>query len=320
MRPRVLILSSLYDFAVDIVVRELARWGIEYIRLNCEQFADLRLTFEPIEPRLKVSGLGLKVEISSDIHAVWFRAPIFLRHEPSALVSLSEKLARSQWSAFLRAMTVFDSARWMNHPLHTYQAECKPFQLKVAAGCGFLVPESLITNDAIAVQDRFKDLVAVKSIDTVYLRDGNDVLFAYTSILSSEELHDDNMHQAPVLAQRVLKDKLDLRVTVVGNAFWAYKITVNGNGIEGDWRRQKRTDLEYSETSLPPKVAERCLQLCHVLRLPFAAIDLIQTNDGTFFIEINPTGEWAWLPDAAETAGPAIATWLIGHSQSEAGS
>ena len=140
MSPRVLILSSLYDFAVDIVVRDLARCGIEYLRLNREQFADLRLTLEPIEPRLQVRGLGLKAEIGSNLDAVWFRAPVFLRNAPGGTVSPSEQLARSQWSAFLRAMTVFDSARWMNHPAHTYQAECKPFQLKVAAGCGFLVP------------------------------------------------------------------------------------------------------------------------------------------------------------------------------------
>ena len=110
--------------------------------------------------RLQVRGLGLKAEVGSDLAAVWFRAPVFLRNAPGGTVSLSEQLASSQWSAFLRAMTVFDSARWMNHPAHIYQAECKPFQLKVAAECGFLVPETLITNDAMAVQGSAKTFVS----------------------------------------------------------------------------------------------------------------------------------------------------------------
>ncbi len=312
MRPRVLILSSLYDFAVDVVVRELARSGVDYLRLNREQFSDLRITLYPADRKLLVKGLGLDAEVDSNLGAIWYRAPVFLRTTQSGNITPSDQLSRSQWSSFLRSMMVFDTARWMNNPVNTYQAECKPFQLKAAHECGFNVPKTLVTNDAAAIHGAFKGAVAIKSTDTVYLRDGEDFLFAYTSIMASEELRDDNTHQVPVIAQRVIRDKVDIRVTVVGSALWAYKITVCGNGIEGDWRKSNREDLEYNEVELPPEVAVRCVHLCRYLHLPFAAIDLVQTREGIFFIEVNPTGEWAWLPGAQGKVGHAIGSWLIG--------
>lgn len=310
MRPRVLILSSLYDFSVDIVARALAQMGESYVRLNREQFVDFRLTFDPVNSRMLISGLGLEAEVGPELQAVWYRAPVFLRNAPAKALSPSEQLARSQWSAFLRAMTVFDGARWMNHPTVTYQAECKPFQLKVAAECGFLVPRTIVTNDVRAVRTHFADRVAVKSIDAAYLHDGEEVLFAYTSILGSEELCDENMRQAPLFAQEVLWNKTDLRVTVVGKSLWAYRITVDGRGTSGDWRLKKRDEIRYEQTELPSAIANLCLRLCERLRLPFAAIDLIETDSGIFFVEVNPTGEWAWLPRADERAGAEIAAWL----------
>jgi len=283
--------------------------GINYLRLNMEQMADLRMAFDPVTRSMTIRGLGIDAFLEADLQAVWYRSPVFLRNSLGNQ-SLAEQLKRSQWSAFIRSMMVFDEARWMNHPADTYKAETKPYQLLVAARCGFAVPETIVGNGVVEVRKRLPSNVALKSIDTVYLREDDDALFAYTSIMSANELLDDSVHHAPLIAQEFLSPKTDLRVTVVGTSVFSYKILVNGDPAPGDWRLHKREELTYEQYSLPDDVRDRCVALCAELRLPFGAIDLIDNNGKFFFVEINPTGEWAWLPDAKRTAGAAIAAWL----------
>ncbi|WP_164633291.1 RimK-like protein [Rhodopseudomonas sp. WA056] len=310
MSTQILILSSIYDFAVDFVVRQLRARGVRYIRLNREQFQDLRLSFDPVAPAMKVTGLGIDAIVECDLNAVWFRSPVFLRNTPGEALGLAQQLARSQWAAFLRSMMIFGDARWMNHPAAVYKAECKPLQLQVADRCGFSVPSTVVGNSVSEIQLRFPDDVVIKSIDTVYLRDGADALFAYTNVLSISDLTDENLSAAPVIAQKFVSPKKDVRVTVVGDRFFAYEILVDGKAALGDWRLHKRDQLQYRQIELEPAVGRRCVDLCSRLNLPFGGIDLINSEGRFVFVEINPTGEWAWLPGADASVSEAIADWL----------
>jgi hypothetical protein len=312
VKASVLILSGLYDFSIDLVLRRLREADVGYLRLNMEQMTDLRVGFDPVSRSMTVKGLGVEASLGADLRSVWYRSPVFLRNAFSNQ-SLAEQLKRSQWSAFLRSMMIFDEARWMNHPADTYRAETKPYQLLVASRCGFAVPKTLVGNDVNETRKHFPFKVAVKSIDTVYLRENEDALFAYTSIVDGDDLSDENFHQVPSIAQEFISPKTDLRVTVVGTSVFAYKILVNGKAAPGDWRLHKREELLYEPYPLSDDVKDRCVNLCMELRLPFGAIDLIESEGKIVFIEINPTGEWAWLPDAANTAGAAIAAWLSGN-------
>lgn len=309
MTPSVLILGSLYDFAIDIVVRRLRESAVCYLRLNREQLADLRICLDPVERSMSIRGLGIDATLGPGLQSIWYRSPVFVRnatldHTPA------DQLARSQWSAFLRSMMVFDEARWMNHPADAYKAETKPFQLLMAHRLGFAVPRTLVSNDPVRSRERFPEKLALKSIDTVYLRENEDALFAYTSIIDSSKLSDENFQQVPSITQEFISPKIDLRVTVVGDSAFAYKILANGQAAGGDWRLHRRDELSYQPYSLPDDVKDRCVSICRALNLPFGAIDLIESDGRIVFVEINPTGEWAWLPNADSTAGAAIADWL----------
>jgi glutathione synthase/RimK-type ligase-like ATP-grasp enzyme len=50
------------------------------------------------------------------------------------------------------------------------------------------------------------------------------------------------------------------------------------------------------------------------LRLSFAAIDMIQSEDGEYvFLEVNPSGQWLWLDEMLNFGiSEAIAKWLGG--------
>jgi glutathione synthase/RimK-type ligase-like ATP-grasp enzyme len=54
--------------------------------------------------------------------------------------------------------------------------------------------------------------------------------------------------------------------------------------------------LEYVPFDLPGSLGQRLVALTSGFGLTFGAIDLIVTPDGRFvFLEINQSGQWAWL-------------------------
>ncbi|WP_429106545.1 hypothetical protein [Aeromonas allosaccharophila] len=309
MNSYVLILSSIYDFSVDLVVQRLENMHENYIRLNKEQFHLYEISLNPVDMLLHINGNGIDVSISK-IKSIWYRQPVFLRNTPGKLIDIEEQLSKSQWSAFLRGLMVFDDAYWMNWPQATYAAESKPYQLMLAKKIGFTVPKTIISN-GLGFKYLEKDSFVVKSIDTVLLKENDDCYFTYTSRMSSENFINAQTKSAPITFQEYVDDKLDIRVTVVGDKIFAVSIKRDGNFIEGDWRVTEKINLEYDDICLPDRVKDMCFSYLKVLGLNYGAIDFIKSHDDFFFIEINPTGEWGWLSNADRQIDKEIACRLM---------
>ena len=194
---------------------------------------------------------------------------------------------------------IFHEALWVNDPTATYKAEHKAVQLSVAASKGFAVPETRVTNSPHPdlLGDAY-DNVAVKGLDTVLLRAGGYEMFGFTTFESTEKLEPYAWRSAPATVQAALTNKLDIRVTVVGGRVFAAAITVEGKPICDDWRVHK-SSVQFSRIDLPAEIAERCSAVVRQLGLVFGAIDLALCDNEYYFLEINPTGEWAWLVGSA---------------------
>lgn len=303
-----LILSSIYDFSVDLVIYQLEKKGIDYLRLNKEHLSDYRINIDPISKTLSIQGLGIE-RVIRKITSIWYRQPVFIRNTPSEKLSLDEQLSRSQWSAFLRGLMIFDDSLWLNWPANTYSAESKPYQLMIASRVGFLVPNTQIGNDS-EILNSVEGKVIVKSLDTVLLRDGDDCLFTYTSNVNKEDLVDENVRLAPLTVQSYITPKIDIRVTVIGDKIVAVKILSKGLGIDNDWRLLKKDELEYVDITLPDEMQRYCFDLMSELGLVYGAIDLIERDGIYYFIEINPTGEWGWLSNKERLIEKDIANLL----------
>jgi glutathione synthase/RimK-type ligase-like ATP-grasp enzyme len=140
--------------------------------------------------------------------------------------------------------------------------------------------------------------VAIKGLDTVLLRAGDQEMFGFTTFACAAALEPAAWRSAPGIIQTALTDKLDIRVTVVEDRVFAASITADGQPIVGDWRA-KKADTHFTEYNLPQEIRRRCLRLIELLGLCFGGIDLVLHDGEYYFLEVNPTGEWAWLVDAA---------------------
>ncbi|MCG6202387.1 ATP-grasp domain-containing protein, partial [Psychromonas antarctica] len=271
MKVDILVVSSIYDFSTDLVVQELEKRGVSYFRLNKEDFSNYRLTIDIENKSLEIIAEGINYEVTSETKSIYYRQPIFLRNTPSYSLTVDEQLIRSQWMGFLRSLTIFNNARWLNPLEATYLAETKAYQLCVAKEMGFDIPKTLIGNNASRFHT-FDKQVIIKSLDTILLRDAEDCLFTYSTVKNVSELTDSNSAASPFTVQEYISPKIDLRVTIIGNMLCAVKITSKGIGIEEDWRTVEREQVEYTHIQLPELIEQFCFKLLKRLNLNFGAI------------------------------------------------
>jgi glutathione synthase/RimK-type ligase-like ATP-grasp enzyme len=320
----ILLVTTAVDVASDAVAAALDARGASYFRLNTEALpldssASVYLASEPTRYVWVENGTGTSFE---NVKRVWFR-----RHRlpvlPSDIVPAhAEYIWReSQW--FVRGLLLALAERvpaveWMSPPLALEAAESKLLQLQVAQAVGLHCPPTLISNDPSAIREFFEyqgQSVVAKALKLGYFDYGEVQTATYTTLLSESDLEDATaLVAAPVIYQRHVPKKCDVRVTVVGDdVFGAAIHSQDEPSARIDWRRTE-SDLPHSEHSLPESVRRGCLALMKRLGLSFGAIDLVLTPDGRYvFLEVNPSGQWLWLQDRLGfPITECIASWLTG--------
>jgi len=288
--PKILLISNRFDFSTDFIAIELKKQNIDFIRINRDELKDYTIRFDPIQPELIGEHKDYSFTISTKyLKSIYYRAPTFLRDIFQEGLTEEEQLIRTQWTAFVRSLCVFENIKWFNNPIDIYKAEIKPYQLYLANKLGIKIPKTIISNKTIDIG--FENQ-AIKSIDTAIVSKGDEEGFVYTEIYKKNELKEEK-YSSPFFIQQGLVPKIDIRVTVIENNVIAIKITSDKN-IDEDWRRHKN-ELKYTIFELPKKINNFCINYVKKLNLNFGAIDLIFHNNEYYFIEINPTGEWSWL-------------------------
>ena len=240
--PQILILASKFDITCDYIVACLRHRNAPYFRLNTEDFDQFAIVAFPDKPQVSLYTESFEVRLEQpSLKAVYFRRGVYPRAAFTPQHSANDQLARSHRSVFMRSFMVFDSCLWINHPVATYKAEHKAVQLATARTVGFEVPRTVITNHAFGIRSvaRQDKKVAIKGIDTVLARKDNIEMFGYTSLLETEFAKRAHLSTVPLVAQQALINKLDLRVTVVGDKVFCNSVQQDGNPIDGDWRTAK---------------------------------------------------------------------------------
>ena len=292
-----LLLSDSKDFTTDYVSLEMEQRGLRYLRLDRDLLPKYSITWNINDLQLFITKNSKLFFINSSLKGVYYRAPTYLRETFSKNKTVEQQLKQSQWMSFYRNLLCFNNARWMNSPSDTFYAENKIIQLNEAKKIGFRIPKTILANSAEKILFDHNSMI-VKSLDTAIFNLGKTEAFVYTNSINLQELKDAELSISPVIIQENLSPKIDYRVTVVGDKVFSVQILNNGQGVDGDWRKEK-DDVNFIPTDLPDEINDLCCMIIKNLGLAFGAIDLIYCKNEFYFIEVNPTGEWAWLVDSA---------------------
>lgn len=297
---KVLVITNKSDITSDFVILRLKEERVPFYRFNTDELTKsvfVSLNFSSGEFLLFDSYLNKYIDLSS-FTSVYYRRPELPEIESSRLSDGEFKFIVSEILFSLEGVyKVLENAFWISDPYAIRQAENKPYQLLVAKSLRLNIPGSLITNDPIL----FNKFVSsgekiIKPIKSGLIEDGIDDKIIFTSLVSTNEINDEQIKPCPQFVQEHIIKFADIRATVVGNKIFTARIdSQQYSETKIDWRRGENS-LNHSTIVLPKELNEKLIQLVKYFNLQFGAIDLIQDVNGEFhFLEINPNGQWAWI-------------------------
>jgi glutathione synthase/RimK-type ligase-like ATP-grasp enzyme len=306
----ILLATNKRDVTTDIVVVELRRRGVPFFRLNTEDIHLFEVAIAGGDPAaLTVDGPEGRLEIAK-VSGAYYRRPG--SPEPSHPDAGVRAHLASEWAAVLRTMWNTLEGRWLNSPFSILRAEDKPRQLAAARRAGLATPDTLIGNSFPAAATFVSAAPSVaKPLRHALIDDGALGSVIFTSRVAGLNPEDEPaVRRAPVIWQREVPKRADVRAIVVDKAVFATRIgSQEHEETAVDWRRGGSLDLAHEPMDLPKRELAGCIAVTAALGLRFSAIDLVEDLDGClWFLEANPNGQWGWIE---QRTGAPIAAALV---------
>lgn len=293
-----LILSSDKDLAADFLIVELVKRGLPYFRLNSEDMAVTDYTFavdaEGVRKEISIGGRTLAL---NDVRAVWYRRAI----SPDVTIDLpagQRIFIAGELRHVATGLVLNPHVLWVNPIEKVFVAEHKLHQLQIARKLGFRIPRTIVSQNLHTL----RDFAASNAQGTIckpifhgLFFDGTSRYSVYTRRFDPELLDAESLIACPLLLQEEITRIGDVRATFIGSR--SFIADIRGEGSLIDWRDQD-TPVRYSVGVLDQETEARCYELLAELGLQYGAFDFVRTPEGSLvFLEVNPTGEWAWLED-----------------------
>jgi MvdC family ATP-grasp ribosomal peptide maturase len=317
----VLLLTHSGDFfTVDRVAEALLRKGARPFRLNTDLFPleiklSARLTPDGLKHLIRDGDATLDAD---QVRAVWARKIWTPKMDESLDPKFHEMCIRESTAMLHGFLDYFHSARWVNNPQLSMEAENKLRQLRVASEVGLIIPRTLTTNDPEQARDFFKELggkMVAKLLRPLSVSMGADSLFVYTNDVREEDLAEAEMlRHSPMVFQERISKAIEMRIAYVDGVCFVGAIEASGS-LRGrtDWRLADPDECPWIRAEIPENIETRLRALMRRLGLVYGAIDMIKTPEGEHvFLEVNPSGEWGMLErDLSYPISEALAEALL---------
>jgi hypothetical protein len=291
-----LILTSDEDLTADFLIVQLINRNLPYFRLNCEALATAGYTFAVTHDAV-CRGIAVRertVDLN-EVRSVWYRRAI----HPTPIIGLphaEQAFVAGELRHLAMGLVLNPGIKWVNPIDSVSVAEHKILQLQIARDIGFRVPRTLISRDPAELR-RFAERnlggTICKPIFHGMFADGVDTYSIYTRRIKPDSFDMESVSACPVFLQEELHRHADVRATFIGRHCFAASIT--GDNELVDWR-DPDLQIAYCAINLDSDVERMCREMLGRLGLVYGAFDFVRTSEGELvFLEVNPTGEWAWL-------------------------
>jgi hypothetical protein len=178
----------------------------------------------------------------------------------------------------------------------------KPYQAQLIAGCGFTVPDTLVTNVPAEVR-----AFAARHAEVVYKStSGVRSIVRRLDAPALDRL--DRVRALPTQFQERVPG-VDVRVHVVGGEAFATEVT--SAAVDYRYAGRDAATCTLRAIALDAGLADRCRTLAGALDLPFAGLDLRRRPDGEHVcFEVNPMPGYSFYEDGT---GQPISAALVRH-------
>lgn len=251
---------------------------------------------------------GSSIELNGCTNG-WLR-----RHAPSAwgAGTVSGSLDAARLRAFMSVIGSIARASgpvWLTPLDKMLRAEDRLEQLAVARAMGFRVPKTIVTSSGSQAADHLGLPFVVKPMVNGYYRTDDGPRAVFTTALTATDLDEVDFAAAPFVAQEQITPIEHLRVVTVGDRAWTASLSAADRPL--DWRRQPEAHFEWREAA-DDQVIRCALRLSGALGIGFSSQDWLRDDDGLIFIDLNPGGQWLFLPpEVSDPATRSIAKYLV---------
>jgi hypothetical protein len=198
---------------------------------------------------------------------------------------------------------------WLTSVDDLFAAENKIVQYRAAAGLGVRVPRTVVTGDPARIADLLGEPFVLKPLGPGHYADGDEQRVVYVRSCRAADLAGADLLDAPFLAQELLNARRHLRVVTVGGRAWVSELDAAGLAV--DWREDERAHHSFTAARSWPEVERAAVMSASALRVGFSCQDWVVDADGPAFVDLNPGGQWLFLPDEMGRAvAEALARWL----------
>ncbi|MFJ2058492.1 ATP-grasp ribosomal peptide maturase [Streptomyces sp. NPDC087908] len=299
----VLVVTMIDDPTADLVIGELHDRGVPVVRLDSGDFPATLSFAATLTPQGLEGTLSTPTRTAdlSHVRSLYYRRPsgFTFTHLDEQDARFAVTQARYGLGGVLASLP---GCLYVNHPHRIGDAEFKPSGLAAAVRCGFRVPPTLVTSDPVAARSFVGDHgpVLYKPLSTPLYRIDGVSCTVEVGEVTADQIDERVAGTAHLFQQRV--DKVaDLRVTVIGRQVFSVRID---SGLL-DWRTDYHR-LTYTVVEPPPGIVDALHRYLDHFRLVFGAFDFAVDRAGAWwFLECNPSGQWAWMEP--ETGLPMVA-------------
>jgi glutathione synthase/RimK-type ligase-like ATP-grasp enzyme len=193
----------------------------------------------------------------------------------------------------------------VNPPEVEAKASKKLLQLKLAPGCGFDVPDTLVTNDPERLVRFWHEKggrVVAKAYAGAGWRSEEGVHTFVTTMLPepTEELFDP-IRSAPYIYQEAIESRsYDVRLIYIDGEIFTCAIFASAPDVVDIRRDISRQTARHESIEAPPHIAAAVRRYCAALGLVYGAFDfIVDANGRWWFLECNSAGQFLWLEIAA---------------------
>ncbi len=298
--PPVLILTKKTDIESDLLGIKLLKNDLDYVKINEE---DIPLKFQfryYIGETIKSQLFHYKRKISPEkVKLVLFRH--FDLRFLSYCSGLRQMYFSQQWNQAFHSLKMNLNCMWINDLEKTFTAENRYLQLITAKKTGFKIPETLITNFPPAGKEFFDKCHKSMVAKVLHHHEINLKCVSYrflTNEVKNSHLSSYNdLIYAPVIFQKKIKNRVEIRTTVIKNKVYSCEIGTRLSKDKFlDLHKFKEADLKFKEITMDRKTRDLCLHLNKKLGLSMSSIDFVIDNAGNLiFLEVNPVGDWFWI-------------------------
>ncbi len=320
----ILIFSNEQEPTTDRVIDWLLHLGASFERINSEDLIDQSQTvsIDPAGHSLVMGGRSIE---PARVNACWYRRWYRFQDLGLKVRTLQDYQLWNETLMEARVLSnmvfhMFMHAEWLTEPWNA-DLENKLITLQHAVHSGFRIPETKVTNTRSELESfllRQENGVVLKPAgDPSGFRDKKQGLFyrSFPEAIDLQTVDEFPERFFPSLFQEKIRKQYEIRVFYLDGKCYAtglfhpktHDIDIKlENGLERD-------SVTMSRMKLNGSTEQKIRRLMTSLRLNAGSIDLlVDHGDHTYFLEINPVGQFLGYGTAVNYAlEKRVAEWLL---------